>query len=84
MVLNRGNWVVPNRGNSASILLRSHWVLVVIDVFTRRIIGFGIGGELATATVSQFDARTASMTFICRISSVGDHPVSSVEDHLIS
>jgi len=28
-----------------SILLRSHWVLVVIDVFTRRIIGFGIAGE---------------------------------------
>ena len=28
-----------------SILLRSHWVLVVIDVFTRRIIGFGFGGE---------------------------------------
>jgi putative transposase len=28
-----------------SILLCSHWVLVVIDVFTRRIIGFGIGGE---------------------------------------
>ena len=28
-----------------SILPRSHWVLVVIDVFTRRIIGFGIGGE---------------------------------------
>jgi len=28
-----------------SILLRSRWVLVVIDVFTRRIIGFGIGGE---------------------------------------
>ncbi len=28
-----------------SILLRSHWVLVVIDVFTRRIIGFGIGDE---------------------------------------
>ena len=28
-----------------SILLRSHWVLVVIDVFTRRIIGFGSGGE---------------------------------------
>ncbi len=27
------------------ILLRSHWVLVVIDVFTRRIVGFGIGGE---------------------------------------
>ena len=28
-----------------SILPRSHWVLVVIDVFTRRIIGFGIGSE---------------------------------------
>jgi len=25
-----------------SILLRSHWVMVVMDVFTRRIIGFGI------------------------------------------
>lgn len=25
-----------------SILLRSHWVLVVMDVFTRRIIGFGV------------------------------------------
>ena len=25
-----------------SILLHSHWVLVVIDVFTRRIVGFGI------------------------------------------
>lgn len=28
-----------------SILLRSHWVLVVMDVFTRRIVGFGISGE---------------------------------------
>ena len=28
-----------------SILLRSHWVLVVMDVFSRRIIGFRIGGE---------------------------------------
>jgi transposase InsO family protein len=26
----------------ASILLRSHWVMVVMDVFTRRIIGFGV------------------------------------------
>jgi len=25
-----------------SILLRSHWVLVVMDIFTRRIIGFGV------------------------------------------
>ena len=28
-----------------SILLRSHWVLAIIDVSTRRIVGFGIGGE---------------------------------------
>jgi len=28
-----------------SILLRSYWVLVVIDVCTRRFVGFGIGGE---------------------------------------
>ncbi len=28
-----------------SILLRSHWVLLVMDVFTRRIIGFGIERE---------------------------------------
>jgi len=25
-----------------SILLRSHWAMVVMDVFTRRIIGFGV------------------------------------------
>ncbi len=25
-----------------SILLRSHWIMVVMDVFTRRIIGFGV------------------------------------------
>ena len=25
-----------------SIVLRSHWVMVVMDVFTRRIIGFGV------------------------------------------
>ena len=28
-----------------SALLRSHWVIVVMDLFTRRIVGFGIGGE---------------------------------------
>ncbi len=34
-----------------SILLRSHCVLVVIDVFTRRIVGFGIGGEYLDHTL---------------------------------
>ena len=28
-----------------SILLKSHWVLVIIDQFTRRIIGFGVHAE---------------------------------------
>jgi putative transposase len=28
-----------------SVLLRSHWVIVVTDLFTRHIVGFGIGGE---------------------------------------
>ena len=28
-----------------SILLRSHWVLVIMDVFSRRIIGFGVERE---------------------------------------
>jgi transposase InsO family protein len=30
---------------SESILLRSHWVLVALDLFTRRIVGFGIARE---------------------------------------
>ena len=35
-----------------SILLRSHWVMVVMDVFTRRIIGFGVeGGTIDGAAV---------------------------------
>ena len=28
-----------------SILLKSYWIMVVMDVFTRRIIGFGVCGE---------------------------------------
>src|SRR5882757_6370745 len=31
-----------SRARCESILLRSHWVMVVMDVFTRRIIGFGV------------------------------------------
>jgi transposase len=30
---------------SESILLRSHWILVALDLFTRRIVGFGIARE---------------------------------------
>ena len=35
-----------------SVLLRSHWVLVVLDVFTRRLIGFGVEpGPIAGVSV---------------------------------
>src|SRR5436305_4473701 len=35
-----------------TILLRSHWVMVVMDVFTRRIIGFGVDrADLCSASV---------------------------------
>ena len=56
-----------------SILLRSHWVLVVIDVFTRRIIGCGIGGEFIDgATVCRlFNQAMAGQTPPRRIST--DH-----------
>ena len=36
-----------------SILLRSHWVLVVMDLFTRRIVGFGV----ATANIDGVSVR---------------------------
>ena len=44
-----------------SILLRSHWVMVVIDVFTRRIIGFGVHvGEVdGIAVCRMFNAAVA-------------------------
>src|SRR5476649_23498 len=34
-----------------SILLRAHWVMVVMDVFTRRIIGFGVGPSIDGVSV---------------------------------
>jgi len=56
-----------------SILLRSHWVLVVIDVFSRRIIGFGIGGECidGVAACRMFNQAIAGQTPPIRIST--DH-----------
>jgi putative transposase len=56
-----------------SILLRSHWVLVVLDVFTRRIIGFGIGGEYidGTSVCRMFNQAIAGKTLPKRIST--DH-----------
>ena len=40
-----------------SILLKSYWVMVVMDVFTRRIVGFGI--EAGSLTVSPYVACSA-------------------------
>ncbi len=56
-----------------SILLRSHSVLVVIDVCTRRIVGFGIGGEYVDGpTVCRmFNRAIAGQTSPIRIST--DH-----------
>ena len=59
-----------------SILLRSHWVLVVIDVYTRRFIGFGIRGEFIDgATVCRlFHQAIAGQTRPRRISTDHDPP----------
>jgi hypothetical protein len=45
-----------------SILLKSHWVLVVMDQFTRRIIGFGVhvGDVHGAALCRMFNTATSS------------------------
>ena len=57
-----------------SILLHSYWVLVVIDVFTRRIIGFGIerGSIDGMSVCRMFNHAVAgrSPTHRCRIRSL--------------
>jgi hypothetical protein len=37
-----------------SILLRSQWVMVVMDVFTRRIIGFGVCSRCRSQVIYEF------------------------------
>jgi transposase InsO family protein len=56
-----------------SILLRSHWVLVVMDQFTRRIVGFGVhAGDVDGPTLCRmFNQMIARSTFPRRIST--DH-----------
>ena len=56
-----------------SILLRSPWALVVMDVFTRRIIGFGIGGQYidGPAVCRMFNRAVAGQALPARIST--DH-----------
>jgi putative transposase len=53
-----------------SILLKSHWVLVVMDVFTRRIIGFGVqaGAVDAPALCHRFNQAIAGQRLPQRLS----------------
>jgi hypothetical protein len=63
----------PDLFRCESILLRSHWVLVVIDVFTRRLIGFGVeGGSIdGIAVCRMFNRAIAKHPMPKRIST--DH-----------
>ncbi len=56
-----------------SILLRSHWVLVVMDVLTRRIVGFGVERACidGVSVCRMFNHAVAGQTLPKRVSS--DH-----------
>ena len=58
-----------------SSLLRSHWILVVIDVFTRRIVGFGIGGETidGPSVCRMFNQAIGGKSAPIRLSTDHDH-----------
>ena len=57
-----------------SILLRSHWVLVVMDQHTRRIIGFGLhkGDVDGPALCRMFNSAVAKQHLPCYVSSDND------------
>ncbi len=58
-----------------SILLRSHWVLVIMDIFTRRIVGFGVeraristasryvGCSITPSLATSYRSTSAPITF---------------------
>ena len=56
-----------------SILLRSHWVLVVMDVFTRRLVGFGVERAYidGASVCRMFNHAVAGQTLPKRVST--DH-----------
>jgi hypothetical protein len=64
-----------------SILLRSHWVMVVMDVFTRRIIGFGVErAELCGVSVCRMftqiiAGKSVSVISSTRVLRVDNSPV---------
>ena len=57
-----------------SILLKSHWVIVVMDQYTRRIIGFGVhAGSVDGATLCRmFNESTSGQSWPTHISSDND------------
>ena len=59
-----------------SILLRTHWVLVVMDVFTRRIVGFGVERAYidGVSVCRMFNHAVAGQTLPKRVSSDHDPP----------
>ena len=56
-----------------SILLRSHWVMLVMDVFTRRIIGFGIAPASidGMSVCRMFNCATTGITIHSSVFTVG-------------
>src|SRR6202158_4716128 len=57
-----------------SLLLRSHWVMVVMDVFTRRIIGFGVerGDPCGVSVCRMFNRAIAGQSLPRNLSSDND------------
>ena len=66
-----------------SILLRSHWVMVVMDVFTRRIIGFGVErADLCGASICRmFNQIIAGQTLPRHLSSDHDPGYQHAQNH---
>ena len=63
-----------------SILLRSHWVLVVMDQFSRRIIGFGVnvGDVDGIALCRMFNSEISTMGMPRYLSSDNDPLFESI------
>jgi putative transposase len=62
-----------------SVTLRTHWVLVVMDQYTRRIMGFGVhAGTVDGVALSRMISRgqsTSAPTMILSISSTNGKPI---------
>jgi hypothetical protein len=62
-----------------TILLRSHWVMAVMDVFTRRIIGFGVErADLCGASLCRMFSQIIAGRSLPRYLSFRPRPIISV------